>query len=158
MTADETYTHDAPSFAELLASLAGGTTFREPVGGRSTQTRMMPWTHELAAIVAYARTSPNDIGPDIAVAIATGNIAHREKIVTQLAAAMLATGGKLSNKHADFLLEISAHAYLHVVTGKGSAKPDGIRERDYLALVWDAECRLLNAAEETRRIAQNGRK
>lgn len=59
------YSNQKASFRERIAKLAGGTTYREPMGGRSTDPNRMT-DQDVAAALAYARQGPDDIGPDIA--------------------------------------------------------------------------------------------
>jgi hypothetical protein len=135
-------------FAERVAKLAGGTTYREPVGSFGTSADRMPDAHAIAAALAYARRGRADIGPDIAVAIATGSIAHRTRIVMELSAALLASTGKVGERTADSLLIISAHCYLFVVTGRPQGpRPLGVADRDYALLRSLGEGILWQAAE-----------
>jgi hypothetical protein len=121
-------------FMERVAELAGGTTYRMPVGGQGTGGDRMPDAHAIAASLAYARRGPTDIGPDIAVAIATGSVAHRTRIVMELSAALLACTGRVGDRAAHFLLTISAHCYLCVTGTTNVERPLGVSERDYTLL------------------------
>jgi hypothetical protein len=135
-------------FAERVAKMAGGTTYREPVGSFGSSADHLPDAHAVAAAMAYARRGPNDIGPDIAVAIATGTPAHRSRIVLELSAALLACTGRVGERATNFLLMIAAHCYLYVVTGKPQGpRPLGVSERDYTLLRSMGEGILWQAAE-----------
>lgn len=127
----EAFSYERATFAERAARLAGKTTFREPVGGVSTNHDHMPDEHAIAAAFAYARKHPRDVGPDIAVAIITGSTAHADKIVKELAAALLAGLGHRARGKVKAILQVSAGCYLRAVTGKGSGKPDDLDARQY---------------------------
>lgn len=146
-------------FIEQVAKLAGKTTFREPIGGYGTRRDYMPTEHAIAAAMAYARRGQHDIGPDIAVAIATGCTDHRMEIVRELAAALLAGMGKVADRNADYLLEISADSYLCVIGIDRSNRPVGVSEKDYQVLRYFGDRMLLDAAEAAlRRAARAWRK
>jgi hypothetical protein len=135
-------------FLERIAKLAGGTTYREPVGAFGTRSDHLPDAHAIAAAMAFARRNPTDIGPDIAVAIATGSAAHRTRIVMELSAALLASTGKVGERAENFLLTIAAHCYLFVVTGAPQGpRPLGVSDRDYTLLRAFGEGLLWQAAE-----------
>lgn len=140
----ETHTNERAGFAEKVARLAGRTAYREPIGGFGSRSDYMPDEHAIAAAMAFARRGPNDIGPDVAVAIATGTHAHRMKIVRELAAALLATTGRIGERCADSLLHVSADCYLDVVGAVPAGHGEGITESDYaklrklgVMLLWD---------------------
>lgn len=127
----DTYTAERAGFAERAGKLAGSTTYREPVAGRTNKADHMPDAHAIAAAFAFARVGPKDIGPDIAVAIITGTTAHRVKIVRELASALLVGLGRSGDRYVEAMIEIAADCYLRVVTGRGIGKPDGMPERAY---------------------------
>lgn len=149
----DTYNTERASFAERAACLAGRTTYRVPVGGHGTRSDYMPTEHAISAAFAFARRGPGDIGPDIAVAIATGNTAHRMKIVRELAAALLASTGSAGERCADALLKIAAHCYLSVLGIEPGAIPEGVDVRDYGALREFGERILWQAADDAYRRA-----
>jgi len=139
----ETFSYDRASFAERAAKLAGMTTFREPVGGRGTKRDQTPDEHTIAAAFAYARKmvwderlgeyipDKHDIGPEIAVAIATQTQAHGERIVAELAAALMAGLGYRANGHTSDIVRVAAGCYLQAVFGVGTQKPEGLTDRQY---------------------------
>lgn len=129
--AESTYTYDRASFAERAAKLAGMTTFREPVGGRGTKHDHVPDEHAIATCFAFARQGPNDIGPDIALAVATGCIAHADRIVRELAVAILSGMGLRGEGHPAAILRVAAGCYLRAMGQSATAKPDGITDRQY---------------------------
>ena len=142
------FSHARAGFVERVAKLAGGTTYREPVGGHSTSGDRMPDAHAIASAMAFARRGPTDIGPDIAVAIATGTTAHRTRIVMELSAALLACTGRVGERTADSLVIIAAHCYLFVIGGQQkNERPLGVAERDYTLLRSMGEGILWQAAE-----------
>jgi len=143
----ETFSYDRASFAERAAKLAGGTTYREPIGGRSTK-QDIPDEHSIAAAFAYARQAPHDIGPDIAIAIITGQAAHRQKIVTELAAALMSGLGRRSKGCAESIIYVAADCYMRVVTGKGIGKPEGMGDKPYEIARTLGDCILWRAADE----------
>lgn len=156
----DTYSGIRAGFAERVAKMAGGTTYREPVGSSGTRADYMPDEHAIAAALAYARRGPGDIGPDVAVAIATGSTAHRTKIVMELSAALLAATGRVGERTANFLLSIAAHCYLDVVGQPSGKRPLGVSERDYQLLrsfghgiLWQAAESALNRAQKAYRQA-----
>jgi hypothetical protein len=135
-------------FLERIAKLAGGTTYRQPIGSFGASSDHLPDAHAIATAMAYARRGDTDIGPDIAVAIATGSTAHRTRIVMELSAALLAGTGKVGARAENFLLTIAAHCYLFVVTNTTQGpRPLGVSERDYLLLRSFGEGILWQAAE-----------
>ncbi len=158
--AESTYTYDRASFAERAAKLAGVTTFREPVGGRGTRRDQTPDEHSIAAAFAYARKmiwdeqlgeyvpDPHDVGPDIAIAIITGQAAHRQKIVTELAAALMSGLGRRSKGCAESIIYVAADCYMRVVTGKGIGKPEGMGDKPYEIARTLGDCILWRAADE----------
>lgn len=159
----ETFSYDRASFAERAAKLAGGTTFREPVGGRGTKHDHVPDEHTIAACFAFARQGPHDIGPDIAVAIITGTHAHGDRIVRELAAALMAGLGHRATGHMSDILRVAAGCYLQAVSGCGGRKPERLTGRQYElaktigdSVLWQAANESLFRAERAyRQEAQN---
>jgi len=145
----ETFSYDRASFAERAAKLAGGTTFREPVGGRGTKHDHVPDEHAMAAAFAYSRQGKNDVGPDIALAIITGTHAHGDRIIRELAAALMAGLGKRAEGHATDILRIAAGCYLWAVSGERGRQPDGMEKRQYQIAHTLGDRILWQAAEES---------
>lgn len=157
----ETFSYDRASFAERAAKLAGMTTFREPVGGRGTKRDQTPDEHTIAAAFAYARKmvwderlgeyipDKHDIGPEIAVAIITGTHAHGDRIIRELAAALMAGLGKRAEGHATDILRIAAGCYLWAVSGERGRQPDGMEKRQYQIAHTLGDRILWQAAEES---------
>lgn len=141
----DAYSAERAGYAERLARLAGSTTWREPMEGHATRGDHLPDVHAMAASLAFARRGEADIGPDVALAVICRKMAHRRKVVTELAAALLASGGRAGERCADYLPQIAAACYSHVVTGEPIAVVAGIAERDWeilssmgTGLLWDA--------------------
>lgn len=148
------YSAERAGYAERLARLAGSTTYREPMEGHATRSDYMPDVHAMAASLAFARRGENDIGPDVALAVICRKMAHRRRVVTELAAALLAQGGRPGERCADALLEIAAACYVHVVTGDPLERVPEITERDWeilsamgAGLLWDAVAVSVRRAE-----------
>ena len=78
---------DRPEFIERVASLAGGTTYRTPSGGRSTG-ESMPNVHAVAAALAFARQGRDDIGPDVAYCWVLRSDAYRNTVIRRLSVAL----------------------------------------------------------------------
>jgi hypothetical protein len=154
----DVFEHRRADFAERVARLAGGTTYREPIGGYGSRSDYMPDDHAIASALAFARQGQHDIGPDIAVAIATGNPAHRMKIVTELSAALLIVGRRVADRCADDLLEVSAHCYLCVIGLAAGERPAEIRPGDYAMLRALGESILWESAERAFRRARRAYK
>ncbi|WP_019303629.1 hypothetical protein [Xanthomonas oryzae] len=145
----DAYTSERASFRERLARMSGGTTYRAPIEGHATKSDTMPDVHTMAAALAYAREGESDIGPDIALAIVCQTDYRRQRIVTELAAALLAATGKVGERCAQVLPIICGRAYVAVVLGV-QATPDPawtIAERDWQLLAGLAEATLMQAAE-----------
>ena len=146
---DQVYSYERAGFSERAAKLAGGTTFREPMGGHGTKTEHLPDAHAIATAFAYARLAPHDIGPDIAVAIITGTTAHQQKIVSELAAALMVALGRSAQGHGKHIIRIiAADCYLRVVTGTGVGKPAGMGDRPYEIARLIGDSILWRAADE----------
>lgn len=140
--ASDAYSTERAGFAERLARLAGGTTWREPVGGYGTKSDNLPDVHALAASLAFARRGRDDIGPDVAMAVICRVPAHRQRVVTELAAALLAESGRVGERCADHLPIVAARCYMHVCIGSPAEQPEGVDERDW-AILGAMACRLL---------------
>ena len=141
----DVFSTERAGFAERLARLAGGTTYREPMGGHGTKSDHIPDVHAMAASLAFARRGASDIGPDVAMAVICRKMAHRRRVVTELAAALLAQSGRVGERCADYLPQIAAACYSNVVTGEALERPEGPDDRDWeilsamgTGLLWDA--------------------
>jgi hypothetical protein len=135
-------THEAkvpPSLWERLARLAGTTTYREPVGGRTTRVGVVPVDHELCIALGWARdrNDPNDIGPDIALDIATGVGRNMPGIIRQLANALDAGAGRghrAIRRNRAYLRIAAGDAYARLVYGHRFEKPEAVSVDDWATL------------------------
>lgn len=132
-------THEAkapPSLWERLARLAGQTTYREPIGGRTTRTAVIPADHELCVALGWARDrdDPHDIGPDVAMDIATGGGRNMASVVRELANALDADrgrGSRVVGRNRPYLRIVAADAYARICYGQRFERPEMVTERDW---------------------------
>lgn len=144
----ETFTHDRASFRERIARLVGGTTWREPLEGHSTDPHRMT-DQDVAAALAYGRQGPDDIGPDIAYCIVCGSDWHRARIIKGLATALFHGGGSWLRHGRPYLLTIADDAFRVLVWGHRVARPEGCPARTYDALLLAGVGVLEQAADES---------
>ena len=133
-----------PTFQERVAALVGGTTFRQPAGSRGTGQDHMPAAHAVAAALAFVKRGANDIGTDVAVAIALGTDAKRGLIIAALAQAMKMDRHPLTRRNVKAMGYVANVAFDIVVHGRRRARLDRIAEADWDMLV-PAACRILEA-------------
>ena len=112
----DAYSAERAGYAERLARLAGGTTYREPVGGYGTPSDYMPDVHAMAASLAFARRGKADIGPDVALAVICRKMAYRRKVATELAAAL--------REHSVLLAECQTAMLGHLYETAASLSPE----------------------------------
>lgn len=150
----DAYSAERAGYAERLARLAGGTTYREPMEGHATKSDNMPDVHAMAASLAFARRGEADIGPDVALAVILKEMTHREKVIFKLSKALLLLSGFAGQRCAYYLPQISAACYRHVCTGLPVEKPEGVPDRDWEILssiaigqLWDAVAVTIRRAE-----------
>lgn len=137
-----TDTHEAKAPASLwerLARLAGQTTYREPVGGRTTRTMVVPAEHELCIALGWARDpgDPHDIGPDVAMDIATGQGRNMPGVVRSLANALDADrgrGSRVVSRNRPYLRIVAADAYARIVYSQRFARPEMVTAADWETL------------------------
>lgn len=106
------FTSDRPEFIERLAKLAGGTTYREPVGGHSTKSEHLPDTHAIAAALSFARRGQDDIGPDVAYCWALQSDSYRAK-VTRILADTICRESKASREEVAQAIGAAWEAMIH---------------------------------------------
>ncbi|TXH55157.1 MAG: hypothetical protein E6Q97_09395 [Desulfurellales bacterium] len=150
---NDIFTAEKAGFRERIASLIGGTTYREPVGGRSTDPNRMT-DQDVAAALAYARQGPDDIGPDIAYCIVCGSDWHRARITLKLADALLSAGGYSLRKARPHVLTIADQAFQTVVWQRRVARPEGCGERAYSQLLLAGAHTLQTHADDAIRRAE----
>lgn len=85
--------HSRPSFRERVLALAGHGTFREPAQPGSVDARRaLPADHLVAAALSFGRSGHDDVGPEVAMAMALGKISDAQALrVLRWLGAMLAT-------------------------------------------------------------------
>lgn len=118
---------DRPEFVERVAALAGGTTYRLPVAGRGTKADQLPDAHAVAAALAYARTSPGDIGPDVAYCWALQTDVYRDRVLRQ-ALAMLPGKGRSAKVEGELMQALGA-AWDAMIWDRPTRRPADIPER-----------------------------
>lgn len=133
-------THEAkapPSLWERLARLAGGTTYREPVGGRTNRAGALPVDHAVCIALGWARDPDDrhDIGPDLAIDIATCSGRNMHKIVRAVAEAIDAGAGNRGHRairrSRPYLRIVASDAYARLVYGHRYEKPEGMAIDDW---------------------------
>ena len=132
-----TDTHEAApprSFRERLQSLAGQSTWREPLTGHSTQQRAIPAAHELAAALGMARDGKDDVGPDIACDVIFGRTAYAGVVCRTVATAMSVDRARAIKRCRPWLRVICWAAYCELVHG---SRQDQLRPDDVLPADWD---------------------
>lgn len=111
---------DRAEFAERVAKLAGGTTYRTPAAGRGTDIKPLPDEHAIAAALAYAKRGPQDIGPDVAYCWVLGTDAYRSKVTRQLAGALRCHNLRHVRAHLLAAAEAAWDTVVHDRRGAGS--------------------------------------
>lgn len=143
----DVFSHDRATFRERIARLAGGTTYREPMEGHSTDPHRLT-DLDVAAALAFARQGASDIGPDVAYCIICQTDAHRPRIVRELALALTASGGYYLRAARPYLLHIADQAFAAAVWQARVAKPEGLGDKAYSALMLAGVATLHRAADE----------
>ncbi|HEV2679716.1 MAG TPA: hypothetical protein VGV14_04390 [Rhodanobacter sp.] len=136
-----------PTFRERVHALAGHGTFREPAQGSSEQ-RQIPADHLIAAALSFGRRNPRDIGPDMAIDMATGRPGHYLKCCEWAGRAVAADRGAPARRAKPWAAHVAVSAYNALVRGYSvPPAPEGCREDDWAELVLFA-CLLLEYAAE----------
>jgi hypothetical protein len=143
-------THEArsvPTFRERVLALAGHGTWREPAGGSSEQ-RQIPTDHLIAAALSFGRRNPRDIGPDIAIDMATGRPGHYLRVCEWAGRQIAADRGASARRAKPWAARVAVSAYNALVRGYSvPPAPEGCRDEDWAELVLFA-CLLLEYAAE----------
>lgn len=135
-------------FAERVYALAGHGTFREPVGGRSTEAKPVPADHIIAAALSFGRTGPGDVGPDIAFDLATGRPGHQRRVVLWLGRLLSRDQSRSCRRTKPHAALCAAFAYGAVVRGLPvPPAPHGVSDADWGEVMLFA-CLLLERAAE----------
>lgn len=144
----DTYTHDRATFAERVMALAGGSTWREPVEGRGSDTGRVPTVHLVAAALAYGRRGREDIGPDIACDLATGRMGHAVRVTRGLRVAMGRDRSRLVRRNVRWLQTVAECGYMLAMGQRVLPCPDGMDVDEYTLLAEAARRILLRTADE----------
>lgn len=116
-------------FAERLAKLAGGTTYRTPTGGRGTKQDQLPDAHAIAAALAFARRGDDDIGPDVAFCWVLQSDAYRNKVCRRMAVALQSHHTRWVGAHRLAAAEAAWATMIH--DQRGSHRPPACPPRDW---------------------------
>ena len=150
-----------PTFRERVHALAGHGTFREPASGSSEQ-RAIPADHLIAAALSFGRRNPRDVGPDIAIDMATGRPGHYLRVCEWAGRAIAGDRSAAAQRSKGVAALIAVTAYNALVRGYSvPPAPDGIRPKDWGELVlftcllmeYAAEDALALAGRRHRRVA-----
>lgn len=143
-----------PSFRERVHMLAGRSTYREPIEGRSYDPKPIPADHMVAAALAFGRVNAADVGPDIAFDMATGRPGHYRQVCAWLGSTLASEAQHRAGRMASVrrCAPISGHyamwAYNVVVQGwQPPPAPEGISDKDHGETLLFA-CLLLEQAAE----------
>lgn len=150
-------THEArsvPTFRERVHALAGHGTWREPAQGSSEQ-RQIPTDHIIAAALSFGRRTLHngkpdraDIGPDIAIDMATGRPGHYLRVCEWAGRQIAADRGAPARRAKPWAAHVAVSAYNALVRGYSvPPAPEGFRDDDWAELVLFA-CLLLEYAAE----------
>ena len=130
-----------PPFRERVQALMGHSTYREPSGPSTTQ-RTVPADHMIAAALAFGRRDREDIGPDIAIDMATGRRQHARKVCEALGRALAADRTALARRMRPYVAIVAADAYGSLVDGHRYPAPEGADPEDWSTMV-AAACLIL---------------
>lgn len=148
-----TFTNDKPTFRERVYALAGHSTWREPTGGGTSHLRAIPADHMIAAALSFGRRNANDVGPDIAIDMATGIAGHYGRVCAALGRALAGDRSALVRRHRQIIGHVAMAAY-SVVLGRACPPcPDGVTDDDWGDLVAGAALALETLAEDALALA-----
>ena len=143
-----------PSFRERVHMLAGRSTYREPIEGRSYDPKPIPADHMVAAALAFGRVNAADVGPDIAFDMATGRPGHYRVVCEWLGATLAAEAQHRAGRMASvrrclpYVGHVAVHAYNATVRGwQCPPAPEGVPAKDWGETLLFA-CLLLEQAAE----------
>lgn len=138
-----------PPFRERVMALAGRGGYREPgMGGGDRKT--VPPDHMIAAALAYGRDGKDDVGPDVAMALATGRMGEAQTLrVLRWLGGMLASERTASVRRCK---PWAGHIALYALNATTKAwqvppAPDGVQSSDWGEAVLFA-CLLLEQSAE----------
>lgn len=151
-------THEAgsrPTFRERVHALAGHSTWREPTGAGTSHLRAIPSDHLIAAALSFGRRDPSDIGPDIAMDMATGVAGHWRTVCERLGGLLAADRGAACRRVAPYAAHAAIAAYNAVVRGwQVPSEPDGVRRDDWHTVVLFGCLLLERMAEDALALAE----
>lgn len=144
-----------PPFRERVMALAGRGGYREP-GQGSSERQTVPPDHMVAAALAFGRSGPDDVGPDLALAMATGRIGEAQTLRV-----LRWLGGALAGERAASLKRVRpylGHVAIYALnaTTKGwqvPPAPDGVESKDWGEAVLFACLLIEHAAEDALALA-----
>lgn len=148
---------EQPSFLERLSVLAGKTSYRIPVEGRSSQVKAIPVEHSIAMALAYAREGSDDIGPDMAYDLATHSTRYQARIIQVVGKALKSNqwGSRIVRRNMAWIPLACHAAYCQVQNLTFIPRaPKDIRVEDWEMLVEAARRTMLTMAEEAVRRAE----
>lgn len=127
--------HSRPTFRERVFALAGHSTWREPTGAGTSHLRAIPADHMVAAALSFGRRNPQDVGPDIAMDIATGLPGHRRQVCAALGKALAGDRSVLVKRNQGYIAHVALAAYWAVMGRPVPDAPDGVSSEDWGDLV-----------------------
>lgn len=140
--------NDRPDFRERVYALAGHSAWREPgTASGTSHLRAIPSDHMIAAALAFGRRNPSDIGPDVAIDMATQRPGNRLKICAALGKAMAGDRSVLIKRNRDYIAHVAQGAYWAVM-GRTPTKPEAMDMDDWANLIAAGACILETLAED----------
>ena len=150
-----------PSFRERVQALAGHSTYREPAqGGGGMQP--IPTDHLVCTMLAFGRDGPHDMGPDIAIDIATGRPGHWQRVCEWLGKELAQDRSRAAQRLKPWAGHVALFAYNATVRGyECPPAPAGVSPKDWgecllfccLLLQYSADDALDRAAYRARKTA-----
>lgn len=136
-------------FRERVMALAGHGTFREPTApGSAPGPNPMPADHVIAAALAFGRRDRDDVGPDVAVDMATGRRGHWRSVCLWLGQQLAADRSAACRRVRPWAAHYAVWAYNATVTGQQfPPAPEGVAAKDHGEVALFA-CLLLEQAAE----------
>lgn len=134
--------HSRPTFRERVFALAGHSTWREPTGAGTSHLRSIPADHMVAAALSFGRAHlPNgrpdmrDIGPDMAMDLATGRAGNYARVCEALGRALSGDRSVLVRRHRPYIAIIAMASYNAVMGRVMPTKPAEVDADDWNDLV-----------------------
>lgn len=152
--------HSRPTFRERVYALAGHSTWREPTGAGTSHLRNIPADHMIAAALSFGRAHlPNgrpdmrDIGPDMAMDLATGRAGNYARICEALGRALAGDRSVLVRRHRPYIAVVAMAAYNAVMGRAHTPRPHDVNADDWNDLVAAAAYVLETMAEDALALA-----